>query len=351
MSISSGIPIWQRTQRGTPGKSVRPKSAVGWPKAPRRSPIGSALAQTRPDLRIIFSTYQSAHHTADALLAEQQFAQVLILDEAHRTAQLRPAKSLRLAERLRVFTLCHDQATFPARFRIYQTATPRVYDASNAKVARIDRTKWTVAGMSDESIFGPVAYRLAYKDAVQKEFLSDYRIIAIGVDDRAWAAANRIVQLFEQSQETRRLTTREALSWLVYGVTLAGGAVGGDDGSVRVSRSLAFLNKVQRSGQMVKWLDSDEGRSEVERYFADGGVAGTGRRYAVEHLDAGHPVRERRRALRELCSTEGRPQDAGSGLAPSRQRVPAKGEAEKSYSRRVGTLSRGAVRTPPTWDY
>ena len=227
-----------------------------------------------------------------------------LCDEAHRTAQLRPAKSQRQAERLRVFTLCHDQDAFPARYRLYQTATPRVYDASNAKVARIDRTKWTVASMSDASIFGPVAYRLAYKDAVEKEFLSDYRIIAIGVDDRAWAAANRMVQSFEQSQETRGLTTREALSWLVYGVTLAGGAVGGDDGSVRVSRSLAFLNKVQRSDQMVKWLGGDEGRSEIERYFCEGGAAGTGRRYVVEHLDAGHPVRERRRALRELAAAD-----------------------------------------------
>ena len=112
------------------------------------------------DLRIIFSTYQSAHHTADALLREHQFVQVLILDEAHRTAQLRSVKSQRQAERLRVFTLCHNQDAFPARFRLYQTATPRVYDASNAKVARIDRTKWFVASMSDESIFGPVAYRL-----------------------------------------------------------------------------------------------------------------------------------------------------------------------------------------------
>ncbi len=50
------------------------------------------------DLRIIFSTYQSAHHTADALRSERQFAQVLILDEAHRTAQLRPAKSRRQDE-------------------------------------------------------------------------------------------------------------------------------------------------------------------------------------------------------------------------------------------------------------
>ena len=252
------------------------------------------------DLHIIFSTYQSAHHTADALLREHQFAQVLILDEAHRTAQLRPVKSQRQAERLRVFTLCHNQDAFPARYRLYQTATPRVYDASNAKVARIDRTKWIVASMSDESIFGPVAYRLPYKEAVEKGFLSDYRIIAIGIDERAWAAANRIVRLFEQSEETRGITTREALSWLVYGVTLAGGAVG-DDGVVRVSRSLAFLNKVQRSKQMVKWLNSDEGCSEIARYFADGGVEEVGRRYAVEHLDAGHPVRERRRALRDLA--------------------------------------------------
>ena len=87
------------------------------------------------DLRIIFSTYQSAHHTADALLAKHQFAQVLILDEAHRTAQLRPVKSRRQVERLRVFTLCHDQEAFPARYRLYQTATPRVFDASNVKVA------------------------------------------------------------------------------------------------------------------------------------------------------------------------------------------------------------------------
>lgn len=256
------------------------------------------------DLCIIFSTYQSAHHTADALLAEHRFAQVLILDEAHRTAQLRPVKSPRQAERLRVFTLCHDQEAFPARYRLYQTATPRVYDASNAKIARIDRTKWVVASMSDESIFGPVAYRLPYKEAVEKRFLSDYRIIAIGVDAHAWTAANRIVQQFEQSQESRGLTTREALCWLVYGVALAGGAIG-DDSGVRVNRSLAFLNKVQRSDQMVKWLDSDEGRREIERYFAEGGFDGAGRRYAVEHLDAGHPVRERRRALRDLAGADG----------------------------------------------
>ena len=55
---------------------------------------------------------------------------------------------------------------------------------------------------------------------------------------------------------------------------------------------------------MVKWLDSDEGRSEIERYFSEGGVEGAARPYAVEHLDAGHPVRERRRALRDLAAAD-----------------------------------------------
>lgn len=177
------------------------------------------------DLRVIFSTYQSAHHTADALQRERQYAQVLILDEAHRTAQLRPARSKRQTERLRCFTMCHDQNAFPARYRLYQTATPRIYDASNARVARIDRTKWVVASMSDQSIFGPVAFRLPYKEAVEHELLADYRIIAIGVDVRAWTAANRIVEHFERSQSG--ITTREALSWLVYGVVLLPGVPSG----------------------------------------------------------------------------------------------------------------------------
>ena len=55
---------------------------------------------------------------------------------------------------------------------------------------------------------------------------------------------------------------------------------------------------------MAEAPDSDEGRSEIERYFSEGGVEGAARPYAVEHLDAGHPVRERRRALRDLAAAD-----------------------------------------------
>ena len=264
-------------------------------------------AGTDRALHIIFSTYQSARHTAEALRREHRYAQVLVLDEAHRTAQLRPvgaSASQSKAERLRVFTMCHDQNDFPARYRLYQTATPRVYDASNRKIARIDRTKWLVASMSDQAIFGPVAFRLPYRKAVEKNLLADYRIIAFGVDERAWNTANRIVKDIEQSPRGRGLTTREVLSWLVYGVVLAGGAVG-SGGPVSVSRSLAFLNRVQRSGQMVNWLSSPEGRSTLDQHFTDAGIKDERREYRVEHLDAGHPVRARRQALHALAQGDG----------------------------------------------
>ena len=258
------------------------------------------------DLRVIFSTYQSAHHTADALWSERRYAQVLILDEAHRTAQLKPAKKKNgsQAERLRVFTLCHDQDAFPlaigcTRRRRRGSTTPAMR-RSPASTARSGW--WRACRTRRSSVRSPSGFLTRRRSS--KGCWRTTVIIAIGVDKRAWAAANRIVEHFERSHETRGLTTREALSWLVYGVVLAGGAVG-DGGAVLVNRSLAFLNKVQRSRQMVDWLVSDEGRSEIDRYFADVGVEAGRRFYAVEHLDAGNTVRDRRRALRELATGDG----------------------------------------------
>ena len=55
----------------------------------------------------------------------------MVADEAHRTAGLR--RIAKLTERLRDFTVCHDDARFPAQYRIYQTATPRIYTGGTGK--------------------------------------------------------------------------------------------------------------------------------------------------------------------------------------------------------------------------
>ena len=77
---------------------------------------------------VIFGTYQSSHRIAEALRNSDVTAKVLIADEAHRTAGLRRknnAKSGPISpaeQRVRDFTICHDNDAFPATYRVYQTA-------------------------------------------------------------------------------------------------------------------------------------------------------------------------------------------------------------------------------------
>ena len=86
--------------------------------------------QNDDSMLAIFSTYQSGHNTAAGLRELGLKARLMICDEAHRTAGIK--KIPQDGERIRNFTLCHDKDQFPATFRLYQTATPRVYKFSTS---------------------------------------------------------------------------------------------------------------------------------------------------------------------------------------------------------------------------
>ena len=259
-------------------------------------------------LNVLFSTYQSAHHVAEALRRTKRHAQVLVCDEAHRTAQIKQIRRQQIAERIRNFTICHDQAGFPARYRLYQTATPKIYPADNKRVQNLDRTKYVVHSMSDASVFGGVAYRVSYQSAVENDLLTDYRIVAFGVDEAAWAAADRICRQIEakERKEKRRqsaLGTADALAWLIYGIVLYGG-VGSDEAGdrVRIRRSLAFLNRTARSKAMAGWLRSADGREEIEAYFLAKKLPAPTGSHDVIHLDATHSAAQRRAELMNLAN-------------------------------------------------
>ena len=272
----------------------------------------------RPDcLNLIFSTYQSGHHVAETLRKTERYAEVLVCDEAHRTAQIKQIRKEKVAERIRNFTLCHDQALFPARYRLYQTATPKIFSADNQKVQRIDRTKYAVNDMGDQGIFGPEGYRRSYQYAVEHDLLTDYRIIAFGVDEHAWEAAERICREVDKKQRRDRkgkleLSTSEALAWLIYGIVLYGGA-NAADGQVQIRSSIAFLNRTARSSAMAKWLRSPEADDEICRYFHAKGLPEPDFEPEIQHLDASHPASKRRVALHRL--THDRTADRPQGIS------------------------------------
>ncbi|MEI5011681.1 Helicase associated domain protein [Streptomyces sp. PmtA] len=124
----------------------------------------------------VYATYASlptllaAHHSHR--LPAWDFA---VVDEAHRTAG-------RLGK---AWAAIHHDDQIPANRRLYLTATPRIWDPDN------DRAEDPVASMDDETLYGPVAYRLTLSDAIDLGLLADYQILVPVVDDtdlRDWLA-------------------------------------------------------------------------------------------------------------------------------------------------------------------
>ena len=181
-------------------------------------------------INVIFGTYQSGRAIADALKETGVTAKVLVADEAHRTAGLRRKKNAKNGvmsdeeKRIRDFTLCHNNEEMAATYRIYQTATPRVYASFNK--TRIERdSDWIVRSMDDEETFGVELYRKSYKEAVENGWLADYRIIAVALNDReAYGVANTLARETESAGH-QRLTTTHFLRGLAFTLAMGGAAV------------------------------------------------------------------------------------------------------------------------------
>ena len=246
-------------------------------------------AKQRQDIGVIFGTYQSAHRVADALRSTGTTACVMIGDEAHRTAGLRKNAQNAKNPNLRNFTLCHDNDAFPATYRIYQTATPKVYDEK--KVQR-QNDEWVVRSMDDETVFGVEIYRRSYIDAVNNGWLSDYRIIAIGVNDpESYRAANMLAKN-TQSKGRQALTTDHYIRGLAFALTMGNATQQDDDAEeqVAIQSCIAFMNTVDKSKNMAKDLQSDTAREWIQKYLNDNLPGRQAAQYKLEHLDASSNV-------------------------------------------------------------
>ena len=259
------------------------------------------VAKQRPDIGVIFGTYQSAHRVAEALRDTKTAASVMIGDEAHRTAGLRKNAQSKKNPNLRNFTLCHDNDAFPATYRIYQTATPKVYDQK--KVQR-KNDEWVVRSMDDEAVFGVEIYRRSYIDAVNNGWLSDYRIIAIGVNDpEAYRAANLLAKN-TQSKGRQALTTDHYIRGLAFALAMGNATQQDDDTEkqVAIQSCIAFMNTVDKSKNMAKDLQSDTAREWIQKYLDDNLPGRQAAKYELEHLDASSNILLREQAKGNLAS-------------------------------------------------
>ena len=249
-------------------------------------------------ISVIFGTYQSGSRVAVALQNSGVTASVLIADEAHRTAGLRRSRKT-IEQRLREFTLCHNHNAFPVTYRVYQTATPRIYDV---KQARSDKpSDWVVRTMDDEETFGVELYRKSYIEAVENEWLSDYRIIALGINDpEAYQLVNQLAQ-DTKSKGRRKLTSADYLRGLAFALAVGGATHGLSNSSVPIQSCIAFMNTVDKSKNMAADLQTKAVKDWLQNWLRDNRNGQFAADYKLEHLDASSNVVEREQAQLNLA--------------------------------------------------
>ena len=120
-------------------------------------------------MTVIFSTYQSLDKVAAAKISFD----LIICDEAHRTTGY--------GEKATNFTAIHSEKFIDAKKRLYMTATPRLYKSdAKKKAADNDLELWS---MDDTQTYGEEIFHIGFGEAVEKNLLSDYKVIVLTVSE------------------------------------------------------------------------------------------------------------------------------------------------------------------------
>ncbi len=131
----------------------------------------------REGMLVVFSTYQSIERIAAAqsAIGEELTFDLIICDEAHRTTGVTLKGDDESA-----FVRVHDNDFIRAHKRIYMTATPRLYKESDQKRAK-DQEAY-LCSMDNPELYGEEFYRLGFGEAVDKNLLSDYKVLILNVE-------------------------------------------------------------------------------------------------------------------------------------------------------------------------
>ncbi len=129
--------------------------------------------------RVVFATYASSARIADAQMhADIPAFDLVVADEAHRVAGVVNTG----VDRERDIRVVLDADRIRAGRRLFATATPRVYGPATRR--RLDDLEDVeIASMDEEALFGPVAHRLWFRDAVDLDVLTDYQLVVTLVTD------------------------------------------------------------------------------------------------------------------------------------------------------------------------
>lgn len=207
-------------------------------------------------MTVVFSTYQSIAVISEAQQILQKsgsaFAgfDLIICDEAHRTTGVTLA-----SEDASAFVKVHDDNFIKAKKRLYMTATPRLFsDDTKSRAAKEDAV---LASMDDESLYGHEIYRIGFGEAVEKDLLTDYKVLILTLNEHDVPPA---VQKIIADQDNEINT--DDISKLIGCINALSKQVLGDQGIIKSSdpdpmkRAVAFCQNIKVSEKITETFNT-----------------------------------------------------------------------------------------------
>ena len=138
-------------------------SDLDFPVTTDSAQVRAFLAAEFDGVKLVFSTYQSAHVVAAGMKPGESF-DLAIFDEAHKTAGREGVH----------FGFALSDKNLAIKKRLFLTATPRHYDLRKRDREGDARL---VYSMDAPEIYGPVAHQLTFAAAARRGIICHYRVI------------------------------------------------------------------------------------------------------------------------------------------------------------------------------
>ena len=137
---------------------------IGVPCITDKNFIADWIKKNKNNRTVIFTTYQSGKTIAEAAKIAKAKFDLGIMDEAHKT----------VGNQDKLFSYLLFDKNIKIDKRIFMTATERRYAGSSENILSMD----------DVEVYGETFTQMPFKDAINQDILSDYKIITLFISDK-----------------------------------------------------------------------------------------------------------------------------------------------------------------------
>ncbi|MGH9026986.1 MAG: DEAD/DEAH box helicase family protein, partial [Acidimicrobiia bacterium] len=278
------------------GENATPHDLVVPPTTDPEALIEAGAHELPADeMTVVFSTYQSIQVVADMQTATGHNFDLVVCDEAHRTAGVAS-----VAGEDRAFGLVHDNVVIPAAKRLYMTATPRLFKPVAADAAK--EADAILASMDDPEFFGEEFHRLGFGEAVEQGLLADYRVLILTVDESA--VSESFQDLLSTNGELSLPDIARFVGCLSALAKLPGASgVGLSGDEAAMQRAVAFWTKIADSARFAQQFEQVADHYFDQLEAGPGGEKITALTVPTRHVDGTIKISSRRTDIRWLKET------------------------------------------------